>query len=253
MHRPFTLVSLSFLIACFASVNGQLVNGQFFTQGLAISDAPAPASQHHTGGTLPIAIDVSGNGKLVQAASVPGSDLSTAFRSLDIYLVSAETSVNLTVSSGPQLLQGEQGSTVKHLNWPIPSCLPQGAYNLTYYEGSRIDGQVYYSITPIPISILSTTAPSSPCLGVTQPEAQPQASSPPAKSPFLDPNYKPNGAVVSGALVSTTTLRSAVTPNAGGTPPPKSTGKPPSKPTPTPQIIPHPLFDNQLVFPINAS
>jgi hypothetical protein len=37
----------------------------------------------------------------------------------------------MTVSAGPALLTGESGSTVKHLNWPIPACIPEGNYNVS--------------------------------------------------------------------------------------------------------------------------
>jgi hypothetical protein len=76
-------------------------------------------------------VDVSGDGKLASAASVPGSGLSTRYDSLEIYLVSAQTNINLTVSAGPALLTGESGSTVKHVNWLIPTCVPAGNYNVS--------------------------------------------------------------------------------------------------------------------------
>lgn len=78
------------------------------------------------------AIQVSGDGKLAswQEASTPGSSLSTRFDGLEIYLVSSDTSTNLTVSTSG-LLSREQGSTVKHLNWPIPACITAGNYNVS--------------------------------------------------------------------------------------------------------------------------
>jgi hypothetical protein len=47
-----------------------------------------------------------------------------------MYLVSYQTKLNLTVSEGTGLLQQEQGSTVKHLNYNISSCVPAGDYNV---------------------------------------------------------------------------------------------------------------------------
>src|ERR1700722_7591344 len=113
---------------------------------------------------------VSGDGLLSPLASVPGSGLATGFDSLDVFLVSYQTQLNITVSTGPDLLTQEPGSTVKHLNFPIPSCVPPGQYNvscipfvfvrrissfqqLTFYEESHIDDVPFFSITPLPIII----------------------------------------------------------------------------------------------------
>ncbi|KDQ63760.1 hypothetical protein JAAARDRAFT_203154 [Jaapia argillacea MUCL 33604] len=161
-----------------------LVNGQVFTNGLAILDAPAPQSVQHAGSNMPIAIDISGDGKLSQAASVPGSGLPTSFDTLEIYLVSSQAKLNITVSSGPTLLTQESGSTVKHLNWPIPNCLPSGSYNFTLYESSHFNGSPYFSITPVPISIENTNVNGS-CTDVNTLLAQPQPSSPPPQNPWL--------------------------------------------------------------------
>ncbi|KAG8747944.1 hypothetical protein FRC10_010563 [Ceratobasidium sp. 414] len=172
-------------------VSAQLVNGQFFTAGLAISNAPAPGSQLQAGGAIGVSVDVSGNGRLPPGASIPGSVLPTAFISLNIFLISSQTKTNITVTSGPQFLEGEPGSTVKHLNFAIPSCLKTGDYNYTYYEASRINDQTFFSITPIPVFILNNQSPSSSnqCDGSTAPEPQPQPSSPPPVQPFLGPGF----------------------------------------------------------------
>lgn len=164
-------------------------------------------SQFSAGGGLGVSVDVSGNGRLPTSASVPGSTLPTAFISLNIFLVSSQTKTNITVTSGPQFLEGEPGSTVKHLNFVIPSCLKTGDYNVrdymcslsrsmltvqlkyTYYEVSRINEQTYFSITPIPIFILNNQSGDEQCEGSTEPEAQPQPSSPPPEQPFLGPGF----------------------------------------------------------------
>lgn len=129
------------------------VNGQVFTNGLAILDSPAPQSQLHAGSNMSIAIDISGDGKLPQSASNPGSGLPTGFDTLEIYLLSYQTCLNVTVSAGTGLLAQEAGSTVKHLDWPIPSCIPAGQYNLTLYESSHINNQPLFTVTPTPIQI----------------------------------------------------------------------------------------------------
>ena len=68
---------------------------------------------------------VSGDGKLSQPAfSGVGLD------GLNIYLVSSDSGDNITISEGSGLLTQESGSTVKHLNWPIPSCIAAGNYNV---------------------------------------------------------------------------------------------------------------------------
>jgi hypothetical protein len=75
---------------------------------------------------------ISGNGHLESAASIPGSGLGTRFDLLEIYLVSAQTGLNLTVSDGTGLLTQESGSTVKHLNYNVSACVPPGEYNVRF-------------------------------------------------------------------------------------------------------------------------
>jgi len=73
---------------------------------------------------------VSGDGKLPQSASVPGNGGQSGYDGLDLYLVSGQTNTNVTVSNNSDILKQEPGSTVKHLNWPIPSCVSSGQYNV---------------------------------------------------------------------------------------------------------------------------
>ncbi|KAJ6509331.1 hypothetical protein C8R47DRAFT_19000 [Mycena vitilis] len=182
-----TLVALFSRLVAGQALNGtgQLVNGQFFTNGLAIIDSPPPLNPGHAGSPIPIAIDVSGDGKLPSGASTPGSSLSTSYQLLEIYLVSSETNINMTISSGPGLLTNETGSTVKHLNWQIPACTPAGTYNLTFYESSVSNGKGIFTITPIPIPI-SNTSPSGQCTNLNSLQAQPQSSNALVQSPFLN-------------------------------------------------------------------
>jgi hypothetical protein len=88
-------------------------------------------------------LQISGNGHLDQAASIPGSGKDTRFDLLQIFLVSDQTKLNLTVSEGPGLLQQEQGSTVKHLNYNLPSCVPPGNYNVIYLASPPETGSHY--------------------------------------------------------------------------------------------------------------
>jgi hypothetical protein len=168
-----------------------LVNGQTFTSGLSIINSPSPNTPFHAGSNIPISIEVSGNGKLPLSATTPGSGLDTGYESLEIYLVSAAVDINVTVSEGPSLLTGETG-TVRHLNWPLPSCVPAGQYNLTFYEVSHFERQPLFAITPIPVTIENTNFSEKCTNGTNQLEPQPQSSSPLQSSPFLQGNTSPS-------------------------------------------------------------
>ncbi|KAG8906213.1 hypothetical protein FRB99_007358 [Tulasnella sp. 403] len=203
---------------------GQLVNGQFFTEGLSILNSPLPNQQFNAGGNIPVSIEVSGDGRLPKAAFTPNSNLPTAFISLNLYLASALSGVNVTISGNSSLLAGEPGSTVKHLSWYIPDCLPAGQYNFTIYELSKINGQPYFSITPIPISIQNpypTTSTLQGCSDVTLAQPEPQKDNPLGVNPFLSTGFSlitgnptpstATGGVNSGLPAATTPTRSSVT------------------------------------------
>ncbi|KIK71143.1 hypothetical protein GYMLUDRAFT_66351 [Collybiopsis luxurians FD-317 M1] len=168
--------------------------GQGFTNGLAIIDAPSPDSPGHAGSALPIAIDVSGDGQLnFPDVSNPASTAATHFSLLEIYLVSADTSLNLTVSNGTQLLTQEPGSTVKHLNWIVPDCIPKGDYNLTFYETSIFQGQPYFIITPVPIPIQNSNPSNTPCSQTTGVTVNSLQGQPQAQSPLSQPIFPAGG------------------------------------------------------------
>lgn len=127
----------------------------------------------------------------------------TGIDSLNIFLVSSQISLNLTVATSPDFLEQEQGSTVKHYNQPIPTCVPPGPYNVslvlslrilsesqvcmqvTLYELAHIGGAQFFSITSIPITI-KNEAQSGSCSNTNPLQAQPQSASPPPQNPFLD-------------------------------------------------------------------
>ncbi|KAJ7293380.1 hypothetical protein C8J57DRAFT_1268900 [Mycena rebaudengoi] len=182
VHRSFFPRSF-LLITFFFTLCTNVLAGQTFTNGLTVIDSPSPDNPGRAGSNINIAVDVSGNGKLPPAASFPGSGLPTSYEYLEIYLVSSQTNINMTVVSGPEFLTGESGSTVKHLNWPIPSCIPAGLYNLTFYESSRFNGQGLFTITAIPLPI-SNSDPSGECTNLNTLQPQPQASAPLSESPF---------------------------------------------------------------------
>jgi hypothetical protein len=74
---------------------------------------------------------VSADGKLPTSAQLPGSGQPTSYESLQLYLFSTQTNLNVTVSSGTGLLAQEPGSTVKHINFPVSNCVPAGNYNVS--------------------------------------------------------------------------------------------------------------------------
>ncbi|CAG8082659.1 unnamed protein product, partial [Penicillium nalgiovense] len=128
-------------------VNVTIVNGQIYTPGLAIVDAPQPNTPLGGGKSigqnisiyqllanfldnLQVAIDVSGNGQLPWPASTQ-PDSSTRFHDITLFLTSE--SHNFTISNGTKpasntsyvgpVLDLEPSSTVKHVNWIWPECL----------------------------------------------------------------------------------------------------------------------------------
>ncbi|KAG8984472.1 hypothetical protein FRB90_005310, partial [Tulasnella sp. 427] len=169
--------------------------------------------QFNTGGNIPISIEMTGDGKIPLSASTPSqsSGLATAFNSLTLFLTSASESLNATMLSDNSLLANEQGSSVKHLTWAIPSCLPAGNYNVTLYEQSRINNEEHFIITPIPVVIKSSSSSTSlncPNLVVNEYDSSPQASTPLASSPFTDSNstLQTNSAKPLAAVMETLTL-----------------------------------------------
>ncbi|PBL00746.1 hypothetical protein ARMGADRAFT_1160035 [Armillaria gallica] len=195
VHRRqlFSTAFTYVLITLFAFMHLQCAEaGQYFTSGLSIINSPSPNSPGHAGSTLPISIDVSGDGKLPDDSS---------FSLLEIYLVSSETNINLTVVSGTDFLSQESGS-VRHENFMIPTCIKAGNYNLTFYETSQIEGKPFFIITPIPLPIENSSPSSSSCTdGVNALQDQPQVFSAPPESPL------PAGET-SGSSIATSPLSS---------------------------------------------
>jgi len=124
---------------------------------------------------------VTGNGLIPLPGSSPS--LPTTILSLDLFLVSSDTGANLTVACSPTLLTQEPSSHIKHVDFLLPSCLPGGVYNLTYYETFRLNSQSFFAITPIPLIIDNpplNNLSSRPCtrLGMNPLQLQPQPSNP---------------------------------------------------------------------------
>ena len=87
-------------------------------------------------------LQLSGQGQLNDFT--PGSSSSgTGYDSLSLYLVSDRNNVNLTIST--DFLTGEPGSNVKHPEFRVPDCLPQGNYNV-----SVVSFLSNTSLTPLP-------------------------------------------------------------------------------------------------------
>jgi hypothetical protein len=193
-HRRYLfLLLLTFFVLC---ANGQTyINGQTFTDGLVVIDAPSPGSPGHAGSPISIALEMTGNGKISLDDANPNSTDSTHYSLLEIYLVSSDTvtNLNLTVSYGTGLLTQEPGSTVKHLNWNVPTCVPAGNYSLTFYETAAIQGQPTFTITNISIPIQNPNPSSTPCsstANVTTNTLQPQ---PQADNALPSPIFAPGG------------------------------------------------------------
>ncbi|KAL4816685.1 hypothetical protein BDW67DRAFT_184513 [Aspergillus spinulosporus] len=156
-----------------------IVNGQIYTPGLAIIDAPQPYTPLG-GDNLHIAIDVSGNGRLALSADEDEDEATTEFHSISIFLTSTEIERNLTISNGTNpsdsesgyvgpVLDLEPGSTVKHVNWVWPKCFVgsgdgngdkdgddgdwRGEWNITLHQAFRWEGEDYYTIFELPISV----------------------------------------------------------------------------------------------------
>ncbi|KAI0094723.1 hypothetical protein BDY19DRAFT_38682 [Irpex rosettiformis] len=159
---------------------------QVLTRGFAVFDSPAANSEMHAGSSYTLAVDVSSDGKLSQP---PSSNI--GIDSLNISLVSSQTSINLTVVTSPAFLSQEPGSTVKHFNSPIPKCVPPGNYNLTMYELSHIGTSQYFAITAVPINVQNSEQQGQ-CTGLNELLDQPQPDYPPPPNPFANPSIFPS-------------------------------------------------------------
>ncbi|KAI0361761.1 hypothetical protein OH77DRAFT_1469745 [Trametes cingulata] len=202
------LSSILYLLAvsCVPSVAAQdVVNGQFQSQGLSVIDSPQPNSTLHAGSETDVSIDVS-----IASNATFGID------SLEVYLVSSDAQINLTVSSGPQLLAQEPGSTVKHIHWSVPTCLQTGGYNLTVYESSHLNDATFFAITPVPVQVQNNgdVSPDS-CSGLLNTvQEQPQPSNPPPPGLLPDPEHRYSSAIPASSTIS---AGSTATTNANGT------------------------------------
>ncbi|KAJ8521443.1 hypothetical protein ONZ45_g1894 [Pleurotus djamor] len=204
----------------------QLHNGQMVTDGFSIINSPQPETPVHD--NIVISVDVTANGKLQQPSAID---------SLEIYLISSEKNLNLTVTAGPDFLQGEQGSTVKHLNFRPPSCATDGRYNLTFYEASHTGDEQYFIVSSIPVIVDNTANSDTPC-NTNNVLSQPQASSPPPNgNPFLPSNPLQDGIPKVTSLPGITTVTVASGSTFPGRFLPTMTYEGPSNPTMTVVVV----------------
>ncbi|POW21181.1 hypothetical protein PSHT_02622 [Puccinia striiformis] len=118
LETLFLATTFAFLVSLTAC---QRSGGQFFTPGLLIINGPAPDSKKPAGKKIKLSLEVTGDGVLKPSNTDAGSQLATAILGVEIYLVSREH--NITISQGPQLMQGERGSSVKHMDFVIPEVI----------------------------------------------------------------------------------------------------------------------------------
>ncbi|KAF5262720.1 hypothetical protein FOXYS1_6537 [Fusarium oxysporum] len=153
-------------------LNFTISNGQIFTPGFVVLDAPQPNTPLG-GDTLHVAIDVTANGKLPLPPHDEGDD--NQIFSIEMFLYSYMTGRNLTISNGTatannaslgEIMAQEPGSTVKHINWVWPDCLvgdgnpggdsDRGVYNISIRQNFRLNGDDHYTIFDVPINVTNS-------------------------------------------------------------------------------------------------
>ncbi|KAH6853808.1 hypothetical protein B0I37DRAFT_16176 [Chaetomium sp. MPI-CAGE-AT-0009] len=158
-----------------SALNFTIANGQIFTPGLVIVDAPQPDTP--LGGELiEVALDVSANGRL-QLPPYP-EDSPSMIHKIDIFLSSYTADRNFTITNGTasannaslgDIMFQEPGSTVKHVKWTWPDCLvgdgsegeglgntARGVYNVSIRQSFRLNGEDHYTIFDLPISVTNS-------------------------------------------------------------------------------------------------
>jgi len=168
----------SIILASFATyLNAQqIINGQIWTPGIAIVDAPQPNTPLG-GDFLQVALDVTSNGQL-NLPPYPAHPVSAIYN-ITIFLSSYTTGYNFTISNGTastvngvnvtvgEIMDQEPGSTVKHVNWIWPDCLvgngvPQdnssarGLYNISIRQNFRLNNTNLYTIFDLPIQVTNS-------------------------------------------------------------------------------------------------
>ncbi|KAK8019435.1 hypothetical protein PG990_004573 [Apiospora arundinis] len=188
------ILSLLLLASQSLALSFTISNGQIFTPGFAILDAPQPGTPLG-GDTIEVALDVSANGKL----KLPpyGADSPSQIHNISIFMYSYDTGRNFTITNGTatgggatlgDIMMSEPGSTVKHVKWHWPECLVgdgqpkssdsnRGAYNISIRQSFRLNGKDHYTIFDVPISVtnkIDFTGLNPPCDSVNNPLLTPE-------------------------------------------------------------------------------
>ncbi|KPM34974.1 hypothetical protein AK830_g11602 [Neonectria ditissima] len=149
-------------------------NGQIFTPGFVVLNAPQPNTPLG-GDTLHVSIDVTASGKLALPPHDDDDDDPSQIFNVTMFLYSYDTGRNFTISNGTasvnnaslgEIMAQEEGSTVKHINWVWPDCLvgdgapsdddddsDRGTYNISIRQNFRLNGEDHYTIFDVPISV----------------------------------------------------------------------------------------------------
>ncbi|KNE99022.1 hypothetical protein PSTG_07674 [Puccinia striiformis f. sp. tritici PST-78] len=192
LETLFLATTFAFLVSLTAC---QRSGGQFFTPGLLIINGPAPDSKKPAGKKIKLSLEVTGDGVLKPSNTDAGSQLATAILGVEIYLVSREH--NITISQGPQLMQGERGSSVKHMDFVIPEVIEIPTANTAFFTPSKLDrinGKEFYSVYSLPFHVLEAgekdetksvgAGERNKCADFPAPQAELQDSRP-SKQPFI--------------------------------------------------------------------
>ncbi|PQE27439.1 short-chain dehydrogenase protein [Rutstroemia sp. NJR-2017a BVV2] len=192
-NSPFMMASLYYalLFVCFyiqGIYSQEIVNGQIYTPGIAIVDAPQPNTPLGGGKSffiaqnqprltvedyLQVAMDVTSDGQL-QLPPYPDKSPSKIYN-ITMFLSSYTTGKNFTISNGTatagnaslgEIMAQEPSSTVKHVNWIWPDCLvgdgtsskntARGAYNISIRQNFRLNGTDKYTIFDLPIQVTNS-------------------------------------------------------------------------------------------------
>ncbi|KAL4255536.1 hypothetical protein AB1N83_013412 [Pleurotus pulmonarius] len=182
------------LVLCLHSHIRSAEAGQVPTNGLSIVNSPQPDTPVHNSISLSVQLPV----------DTSQSDVD----SLAVYLISASSGLNLTVS--PDLVKFGS-DRVKNFPYSIPSCATPGAYDLTFLETSHEGDQRFFHTTSIPVQVDGTEGSDALCVTNTPQEPQseipgvpdtPQA--PPPEAPGL-PNKTPLANVAGPAATPSST------------------------------------------------
>ncbi|CAG9971384.1 unnamed protein product [Clonostachys byssicola] len=165
------------LLAAAGVALGDIVthNGQIFTPGFVVVNAPQPNTPLG-GETLHLSLDVTANGVLPLPPLK--EDSASQIYNITIFLYSYDTGRNFTVSNATavedanlpslgDIMKQETSSTVKHVNWIWPDCLvgngqpsgkdsDRGTYNVSIHQNFRLNNTDHYTIFDLPISVTNS-------------------------------------------------------------------------------------------------